>query len=108
MFEDILHSLNPENRTIISESILASLHNEKGNYINPFLSGRITEPSEFPLINELTSLLWFINLPILCTISPFIKNCYQEVFINNELDKCDSRNDKLIRMNQIIWGFLEK
>jgi hypothetical protein len=101
LLKNILENTSP--KSIINESIVASMNGEFGRYKNPKLSERIID-DDFPTINPLVASYWIVHIDKLLRCSPIIKflyNEYNEKIITNKIN-----NDHVI-FNRLINSWLE-
>lgn len=90
--------------SIIQESILAACQGFRGRYKNPRLSQRINSDSDYPLLLDQTTYVWWTSLVDFCKISPFyqkLNNLLFPSFDNLKWDD-DSLNVQWIAVNHAI------
>lgn len=106
-YKQLLELTNP--KSIISESIVASIEGHTGNYRNPNLASRCEEvidgktTDEYPFINPLTSSYWIVDVNCLTTISPIMTEMYVDCFVKKNI-KNNIYTDSA-RMNEIIHSY---
>lgn len=102
LYKSIIQSTNP--KSIINESIIASLNGEYGKYKNPNLINNIHDDS-YPLINPLVSSYWIYDIKILSNTSPLISHIHHVYYDVNR--KINNMVLETLFFNNLINEFFE-